>query len=213
MSKSTNQAKGDEVKRGEWLKRNYIPILTLILVIAITVSLYLIFGPRLERLAELQERFTELKNYVYGVAVLISLVGNATVILPGAVLPILSAIGVVLHSVTGPVGPIIVGLVGGIGAAIGEITGYMVGYSGRGVVDRIKLYNRLVAWVKRWGAMAIFVFSLVPFFFDLAGIAAGALRFPFWKFLLVCWLGRTILYVGIVLAAAWGWGAVLPYLG
>ncbi len=213
MSKPTDQAKGDEVKRGEWLKRNYIPILTLILVIAITVSLYLIFGPRLERLDELQERFTELKNYAYGGAFLISLVGNATVILPGAVLPILSTIGAFLYPATGPVGPIMVGLAGGIGAAIGEITGYMAGYSGRGVLEKSQLYLRLVKWVRRWGIMTIFVFSLVPFFFDLAGIAAGALRFPFWKFLLVCWLGRTILYVGIVLTAAWGWGAVLPYLG
>ena len=60
--------------------------------------------------------------------------------------------------------------------------------------------------------MTIFVFSLVPFFFDLAGIAAGALRFPFWKFLLVCWLGRTILYIGIALAGAWGYNLFLPNL-
>ena len=206
MSRTTDQAKGGEVKRGEWPKRRAIPTLTLILVIAITVGIYLVYGRHPERLVEL-------KNYAYGGAFLISLIGNATVILPGAVLPILSAIGVVLYPVTGPVGPIVVGLVGGIGAAIGEITGYMVGYSGRGVVERIKLYNRLVAWVKRWGAMAIFVFSLVPVFFDLAGIAAGALRFPLWRFILVCWLGRTLLYVGIVLAATWGWETVLPYLG
>jgi membrane protein YqaA with SNARE-associated domain len=53
----------------------------------------------------------------------------------------------------------------------------------------------------------------VPFFFDLAGIAAGALRFPLWKFILACWLGRTILYVGFVVLAALGWEAVLPHLG
>jgi membrane protein DedA with SNARE-associated domain len=81
------------------------------------------------------------------------------------------------------------------------------------VVEKIKLYNRLVEWLKRWGMLAIFVLSLVPFFFDLAGIAAGALRFPLWKFILACWLGRTILYVGFVVLAALGWEAVLPYLG
>ena len=57
--------------------------------------------------------------------------------------------------------------------------------------------------------MTIFIFSLVPFFpFDLAGIVAGALRFPFWKFFLLCWLGRTLLYIGVALAGAWGWGAI-----
>ncbi len=192
--------------KGYWLKKNFIPILTLLFVIAITVGIYLFFGRHPERLLEL-------KHYAYWGAFLISLIGNATVILPGAVLPMLSTIGVVLYPVTGPVGPIIVGLVGGAGAAIGEITGYMVGYSGRGVVERVKLYNRLAEWVRRWGALTIFILSLVPFFFDLAGIAAGVLRFPLWKFILVCWLGRTILYVGIVLAAGWGWEMVLPYLG
>ena len=191
---------------GYWLKKNFIPILTLLFVIAITVGIYLVFGRHPERLVEL-------KNYAYWGAFLISLIGNATVILPGAVLPILSAIGVVLYPVTGPSGPIIVGLIGGVGAAIGEMTGYMVGYSGRGIVERANLYNRLVEWLRRWGALAIFILALVPFFFDLAGIAAGALRYPLWKFILVCWLGRTILYVGIVLAAGWGWETVLPYLG
>ncbi len=189
-----------------WLKKNFIPILMLLFVIAITVGIYFVYGRHPERLLEL-------KNYAYWGAFLISLIGNATVILPGAVLPILSTIGVVLYPVTGPSGPIIVGLVGGIGAAIGEMTGYMVGYSGRGIVERANLYKRLVEWLRRWGTLTIFILSLVPFFFDLAGIAAGALRFPLWKFILACWLGRTILYVGIVLAAGWGWETVLPYLG
>jgi len=53
----------------------------------------------------------------------------------------------------------------------------------------------------------------VPLVFDLAGIAAGALRFPLWKFILLCWLGRTILYIFIALSGAWGWEIILPYLG
>ena len=141
------------------------------------------------------------------------MIGNATIILPGAVLLILSQIGIVLYPVTGPAGPIIVGLVGGTGAAIGEITGYLAGYSGRGVAERSRIYKRLVGWVKRWGALAILVFSVVPLVFDLVGIAAGVLRFPFWKFLIACWLGRTLLYVIIILVAAWGWEMALPHFG
>jgi len=201
MSKATDMA-----DKGERLKRKLIPLLTLTLVIAITVSIYLIYGRHPERLVEL-------KNYAYWGAFLISLIGNGTVILPAAVLPILSAIGVFLYPVTGPIGPITVGLAGGIGAATGEITGYMVGYSGRGIAERSQMYSRVEGWMRRWGAPTIFVLSLVPFFFDLVGIAAGILRFPLWKFILVCWLGRTILYVSIVLAAAWGWETILPYLG
>ena len=206
MSKTTDQAKIKGTRGWERLKRSAIPVLTIILVIVITVGIYLVYGRHPEKLAEL-------KNYAYSGAFLISLVGNATVILPGAVLPILSAIGIFLYPGTGPIGPIIVGLAGGIGAAIGEITGYMAGYSGRGLAERSKMYNRVEAWMRRWGALTIFVLALFPFFFDLVGIAAGILRFPLWRFFLICWLGRTISYVGFVLAAAWGWETVLPYIG
>jgi len=148
-----------------------------------------------------------LKAYLYWAPFLISLTLNATVILPVGNILIISAFGAALPSA------IVVGLAGGAGAAIGEITGYMVGYSGRGIVKSSQLYDRLMVWMRRWGVMTIFIFALVPFFFDLAGIAAGVLRFPLWKFILICWLGRTILYVGVALAGAWGWEAVLRYLG
>jgi uncharacterized membrane protein YdjX (TVP38/TMEM64 family) len=43
------------------------------------------------------------------------------------------------------------------------------------------------------GDITIFVLSVIPNpFFDLAGIAAGTLRYPLWRFLLACWLGKTI---------------------
>ena len=206
MNQTADRIKGGGTEGEGWVKRRLIPILTVVFVVAITVGIYLVYGRHPERLAEL-------KSYVYWGAFLISVIGNATIILPGAVLLILSQIGIYLYSDTGSVGPIVVGLVGGAGAAIGEITGYLVGYSGRGVAERSQIYRRLVGWVKRWGAPAIFVFSVVPLVFDLVGIAAGILRVPFWKFMLACWLGRTLLYVIIVLAAAWGWEMALPHFG
>ena len=133
--------------------------------------------------------------------------------MPGIVLPILSGLGIVLYPVTGLVGPVVVGLAGGAGAAIGEMVGYMAGYSGHGIIKNNKLYQKLVSWVGRWGVIAIFIFTLFPLFFDLVGLAAGVLRFPLWKFILICWLGRTILYVVFVVLAALGWEAVLPHLG
>ncbi|MCK4368746.1 MAG: VTT domain-containing protein [Dehalococcoidales bacterium] len=183
-----------------WLKRHLIPILTLLFVIAISVGIFYFYR-------SYPERIEALEGYGYLGVFLISLTFNATVILPAGNILLISAFGAILPSA------ILVGLAGGAGAAIGEITGYMVGYSGRGVVERVKLYNRLVEWLKRWGALAIFILALVPFFFDLAGIAAGVLRFPLWKFILACWLGRTILYIVAALAGAWGWETVLPHLG
>ncbi len=47
--------------------------------------------------------------------------------------------------------------------------------------------------MKRGGGPTLFVLSLFPNpFFDLAGIVAGTLGYPLWRFLLICWLGKTI---------------------
>jgi len=186
-------------------KKRIIPILAISIVILISVALYF-YGRNPERVGEL-------RNYGYLGAFLISLIGNASILLPGIALWLLTGLGVVLYSSAGIVAPIIVGLAGGAGAALGEIVGYMAGYSGRGIIENRKLYDRLSAWVRRWGTIAIFIFALVPLFFDLVGLAAGALRFPLWKFILVCWVGRTVLYVVFVALAALGWEAVLPYFG
>ena len=205
MSRIVSNNKPGAVRGGERVRKKIIPLLTLLLVIAISLVLFF-WGRNPEIVAEL-------KSYGYLGAFLISLIGNATVLLPGIVLPILSGLGIVLYPAAGLVSPLIVGLAGGAGAAIGEIVGYMAGYGGRGIVENNKLYERLVNWVRRWGAVAIFIFALVPLFFDLVGLTAGVLRFPLWKFILVCWLGRTLLYVVFVVLAVLGWEAVLPYLG
>jgi membrane protein DedA with SNARE-associated domain len=55
------------------------------------------------------------------------------------------------------------------------------------------MYERLERWMQRNGSATIFVLSTIPNpIFDLAGIAAGALRFPLERFLVSCWVGKTI---------------------
>jgi membrane protein YqaA with SNARE-associated domain len=186
--------------KGHWFKKNLVPILTLLFVIGISVGIFIFYRSYPERLETLE-------SYGYLGAFLISLTFNATVILPAGNILVIAALGAVLPSA------LLVGLAGGVGAAIGEITGYMAGYSGRGVVSRLKLYNQMVEWLKKWGMLAIFWLSAIPFFFDLAGIAAGVLRYPLWKFLIACWLGRTVLYVAIAFAGAWGWDTMLGWFG
>lgn len=46
--------------------------------------------------------------------------------------------------------------------------------------------------MRRYGSLTIFLFALTWIPFDLAGIAAGALRFPFRKFLLMTIAGRLL---------------------
>jgi membrane protein YqaA with SNARE-associated domain len=183
-----------------WLRRNIIPLVGLLLVIAITAGI--IYFDR-----QYPGRIKELETYRYLGAFLISVIFNATLILPVGNMVILMTLGANMPS------PVLVGLVGGTGAAIGEIVGYIAGRSGRGLVAKSQIYSRVEGWVRRWGSITILVFSIVPFVFDLVGIAAGALRFPFWKFFFFCWLGRVILYIFMVWLASLGFKIVLPWFG
>ncbi len=189
---SNNQAK---VGKGEWLRKHAVPLLMLLLVIAITVGLFLYRG-----------QVAKLGNYGYLGAFVISLVANATIILPMPGFLLLFALGAVLN-------PLLVGLAGGTGGTLGEMTSYLLGFSGRGVVQNRKWYDRAVRWLKRWGVGAIFVFAAFPLPLDVLGMVAGLLRFPFWKFFLACWLGKTVKYMSIALAGAWGFEAILRFFG
>lgn len=184
----------------EQLKKKALPILALGFVVVISVGIVLY-----------HDRIAQLGYYGYPSIFLVSMVWNSTIIYPIPSFWIYYPLGSVFF-------PPLLGLAGGAGAAIGEMTGYMVGYSGRGILQRLKLYHRVEGWLKRWGLIVIFGFNLVPFFpFDLVGIAAGTLRFPLWKFYLACLAGRSISYGFIAMVGA-GWIQLpqwlpLPLLG
>jgi membrane protein DedA with SNARE-associated domain len=205
VSETPNQPEEIAPQRSR-VKQWLVPVLAAVFVIAITVVIHLSFGRHPERIAALEQ-------YVYWGAFLISLIGNATIILPGAVLVILAEIGIIIFPGAGILGPILVGLAGAAGAAIGEMTGYLAGCSGHALVERTGIYRRVEGWMKRWGSLAVFLMAVFPFIFDVVGIVAGVMRFPFWKFVLFCWLGRTLLYTVVILLAALGFKAILPYLG
>ncbi len=185
-----------EVKRG-WLRARLLPLLTLLLIIGIVVGVFFFYRTHPE-IFEAES----LKGWGYFGAFLISLVSCSTIVLPMPGVVVLFTLGAVLPSAT------LVGLAGGAGAAIGELTGYLAGYSGQAIVAKQKIYTRFKGWVEKWGFLSIFILSIVPFAFDLVGIAAGVLRFPVWKFLIASWLGRTILYVAIAWGGALGWDAL-----
>jgi membrane protein YqaA with SNARE-associated domain len=201
-----NRCHMDETKRPkpflhkvrDWFKKHYLSFLGLLATIAIIVTASILYFKNPDILENLE-------GYGYTGVFVISVFLNATIILPVSNMAIIIAMGAILPS------PIIVGLVGGIGAGIGEMTGYVAGRSGRGLLAKSNIYTRVEKWVRRWGWIAIFVLSMFPFFFDVAGIIAGAMRMPVWKFFLATWLGRTVTYVTVAYLASIGIHA-LPWL-
>ncbi len=176
MAESNTESK-QQVDKESKMKKKIIPAITVLFVIAITVALFLF-----------RDRVSELGNYGYLGIFLISLVGNATIILPVPVFMLIIAFGASFD-------PILVGLTSALGGTIGEMTCYLLGFSGRGVVENRYLYDRAVRWLQKWGVLTIFVFAVTPSPFDVIGIVAGLLKYPFWKFFLASLAGKIVKYI------------------
>jgi membrane protein YqaA with SNARE-associated domain len=157
---------------------NILRLVIFIGVIALTVYLYTI-----------RDHIRQLQGYGYAGLFLVSIVANATIIIP---LP-----GIVLTSAMGTIfNPLGVAIAAGSGAALGELTGYLAGFSGQGVIEKSDRYKRILEWMKkkpRLADLTILVLATIPNpFFDLAGMASGALRIPIWRFLLWVWIGKIL---------------------
>jgi len=164
------------VKRKGQLKYLLLLAAALLVVIMVTV------------LVQKPTNFDEyIKSSGYIGVFIMALVGSASPIwpLPGSWAVFIAA-GLGLN-------PIILGLLGGLGEPIGELTGYTAGFGGQVALQRFKRYNQIEGWMRRWGGPTIFVVSAIPnVFIKAATIAAGGLRYPIWKFFLFCWAGKTV---------------------
>jgi uncharacterized membrane protein YdjX (TVP38/TMEM64 family) len=128
----------------------------------------------------------ELEALGYPGIFLVSMLANATLILPIPGVLFTSAMGAVFN-------PFWVAVAAGSGASIGEISGYLAGFSGQGIVERTKWSDRIESWMRKYGGITIFVMALIPNpLFDVAGITAGALKMPFYQFFLFCLLGKVL---------------------
>jgi len=199
----TNEAQKPHKKFVTWLKKSSIPLAGLLGALAIFVIVGWLYLRYPEFFKNINENF---KGYEYLGVFVISLVLNATVIIPVSAMAIIASLGSVLPL------PFVVGVVGGIGAAIGEMTGYIAGRAGRDLLAKNKIYVRVEGWVHRFGMMAVFVLSIFPFLFDIVGIIAGATRMPIWKFFFACLLGRIILYVSVAYIGS-ALFDLIPWLG
>lgn len=127
--------------------------------------------------------------YGYPAVFLVSLISNAAFLLPAPGIALVLAAGGVLD-------PIAVGVVAGLGAALGELTGYLVGQSGQSVFEDKPIYWHIEGWMKKSGTLVIFILAAVPNpIFDIGGLVAGALRMPVWRFLMGAWLGKSLRFV------------------
>lgn len=152
--------------------------LSILLIVGLSILAYA-FRDELRRLSE----------YGYLAAFLIPLLANATVVVPIPGVWIIAGLGALYN-------PLLVAILGGLGAACGELTGYMVGYNSQGLMHESARYQRILQWMSMHDRLAdtvIVIMAVIPNpFFDLTGIAAGSLKIPVWRFYLFCAIGSII---------------------
>jgi len=159
--------------------------------------------------------------YGYLGAFLIGVFGGATYIAPVPMTPVVFVLGTVVRPSFAPyLGPVFVGAAAGLGETIGALTIYMTGYGGGAALASSRhgkiqaVYSRLSRWMKRRGALVLFIFSAVvnPFFYPIA-LTAGATRFGLKKYIIICLIGKTIKGITVAAAGYWGLGSILRALG
>lgn len=184
-----------QAKRFTWTRQHYISLSIILAILVFSLAIY--FTGAL---------LSEAEAYGYLGVFLICVIASAVLIVPVPAIAVVFGMGAILN-------PWLVGLMVGLAEPIGELTAYMAGYSGRIAMENRRSYSRLMDWMKRRGSVVLFFFSAIPNpFYDLAGAAAGALRYPLWKYLMVLFLGKTAKGLLVAFAGYWTLRLLLRFL-
>ncbi len=100
--------------------------------------------------------------------------------------------------------PLWVGIAAGVGAATGELSGYILGAGGNALLDlkESKSWARAHRLFRKYGLLAIVVLAIIPNpFFDAVGLIAGSLAYSIRRFWLACAAGKIIKFVAMAYMA------------
>ncbi len=145
----------------------------------------------------------------------ISLFGNFTVIFPVPYVLFIFTSGTIEG-----LNPLIIGLVGGIGSTIGELSAYGIGWGGRKILEkrgssreiaRIEMVEKLIG--KFGTPIAILVFALTPLPDDLLIIPLGMMQYPLIPFLTFMFLGKTALNLLVAYGGRYSASWILDLFG
>jgi len=126
----------------------------------------------LQQLVEWMQQLAQ--NYGYFGIFLISLIGALSIFFPLPYTVVIFWLGS-----TGSFNPFLIAIAAGIGSAIGEFSGYLLGFYGRKVIskERRRKMEFMVKVFDRFGPITIFLFALTPLPDDLLFIPLGMLHY------------------------------------
>ena len=177
------EALRDESEYRGWFRLEYAIFAGLAVFFSAYVTAFFVLGVELDAL----------KDWGYLGIFFIAMAGSATIVLPTPSTVAIFGGGIVLDPVLGIPAPLMVGLVAGLGDAIGEFSGYGLGYAGADALRHRRIYARFEGWMARRGMLTIFLLCTFPNpFFDLVGAAAGSARMPAKRFFIATLGGKIV---------------------
>ena len=120
----------------------------------------------------------------------------------------------------GILAPVWVGLTSALGATLGHLPTFMLGYGGSSLSQKVlikfdnRFHLRTMAWAQKHGAWASFLISAIfnPMHLPMT-IAIGTLRFSPPKFFLYSFLGNMVKSMFLAFAGYFGLNSLLRFLG
>lgn len=110
---------------------------------------------------------------------------NATILLPAPGILVVIQYAQFLN-------PVLVVMAGGLGTSAGEMIGYLLGRTGKEVIN-INTNRNVFKWFGKRPYLTIFVFSVIPLpLFDIVGIVSGMTKVNPILFWCVCLIGKLI---------------------
>ncbi len=120
---------------------------------------------------------------------LISLLGTVAIVVPVPYTLVILGLGAAGWD------PWLLTISGGLGSAIGELGGYILGYYGRRIIseERQRKMDFLLKLFGKYSPVAIFIFALTPLPDDLLFIPLGILRYSLIRAFIPALLGKFLM--------------------
>lgn len=131
-------------------------------------------------------------QYGYFGVFLISLIGALSIIFPIPYTVIIFTLGGLKVGEAWVFEPLLIAVAAGIGSAIGEFSGYLLGFGGRKAISGKyrKKMDFLVRVFNKYGPITIFLFALTPLPDDLLFIPMGVMRYSIIKAFIPALIGK-----------------------
>ena len=147
-----------------------------------------------------------------------AIIGNASIILPLPIDLIFIPFASVDYFGLGAATPLLLGIIVGTGAAIGELSGYIIGFMGVRSFEAMKKsevekIHHIKEKISNKGIPLVAFFAFTPLPFDVVGLAAGLVKYSLKKFFAGCWLGKVPRYVILAYAGYFGMPLLLRLFG